>query len=169
MTDVTTPTPDAIDWEEKANKLPEMLNVLTILTFVGCGIGLIFSILAFTGAQKNYDNMVDLQGKMESAPAFSKSMMGPDPVGLAQKSLENRTPMLLLGLVGIALCLYGAIQMRKRKKTGFTIYVIGQIVPFLPMFIFIGIGLFSTFSLALAFAFPIIFVILYASQLKHLS
>jgi hypothetical protein len=165
MTEIT-PAIDTLDWNEKEKKLPGMLNVLTILTMVGCGLGLIAGIYLFTGAQKAYDKAVDMQGKTVAVPVI---LIGPDPVGMARKTLENRTPILLSGLIGMALCLYGAIQMRKRKKAGFSVYLVGQILPaFLNIFIFVGGRYYTSFTLSFALVFPILFIILYTTQLKHL-
>jgi len=159
---------DVLNWEEK-KKIPEMINVLSILTFIGCGLGLIGSIWAYANATKQYDKALDAQGKMENAPDFAKKLMGPNPVELAQRTLDNRLPILLLSLVAYVLCIYGAMQMRKLKKTGYSIYVIGEILPIAGLFIFIGIGLYGTFTLAIILLFPILFIILYSTQLKHLS
>lgn len=168
MTDINQPV-DFLTNEEKEKKLPEMLNVLTILTFVGCGIAFISSIWAYYSAAKSYDDIQRLQSKMEDAPAIAKSFMGPNMVEMARKSLENRLPILLLGLVAAALCLYGAIQMRQKKKAGFTAYVIGELLPLVATFIFIGFGAFGGISIGFAILFPLVFVILYATQLKHLA
>jgi hypothetical protein len=165
----SNPTVDTLDWDEKGKKLPDMLNVLTILTFIGCGLGLISSIWSFSSAQKGYDAAVDMQSKLDNLPDYAKRMMGPDPVAMARKSLENRMPILLLTLVAVALCLYGAIQMRKKKKAGFSLYLIGEVLPIITTFIFLGFGLLSGFTLTLAFFFPVLFIILYATQLKHLA
>jgi hypothetical protein len=168
MTD-SNQTVDFLTDEEKGKKLPEMLNVLTILTFVGCGLTAISAVWAYSGAVKTYDDMQRLQSKMEDAPAIAKSLMGPNVVEMARKSLENRLPIMLLGLVATALCLYGALQMRQKKKAGFTIYTIGELLPLVTSAIFVGLGLISGFSLGFAILFPLVFIILYATQLKHLA
>jgi len=168
MTSTNQPA-DILNLEEGRKKLPEMLNVLTILTFVGCGVGCISSVFSFFNAQKSYDSIVEAQGKLENAPAFVKKFAGPGMVEIARKSLENRLPILLLALVGYGLCLYGAIQMRAWKKEGFSIYLLGEILPVIAGFIFVGMGLFSGFALIGALLFPAVFIILYATQLKHLS
>ncbi|HZE82878.1 MAG TPA: hypothetical protein VE035_01155 [Puia sp.] len=167
MSDPQQPV-DTLQWEEK-KKIPEMINVLTILTFVGSGIGLISSYWSYSSAAKNYDKILDAQSKMENAPDFAKKMMGPHPVELAQKTLDNRLPVMLLNIVSCLICIYGAMQMRKLKKTGYSIYVIGEILPIAALFIFIGIGLYGGFTLAIILLFPILFIILYSTQLKHLS
>ena len=153
--------------EEK--KLPDMLNVLTILTFVGCGLGIVFSLYGFATAPANYQKMVQMQDKMDEMPGFVKNMMGKDPVGTSLKLLDNRTPLLLLSLVGCGLCLYGALQMRKLKKGGFPIYILGDIVPLIGSVIFIGTSTLGGFSGMFGIAIVIIFILLYASQLKYMS
>jgi hypothetical protein len=168
MTDINQPV-DFLSNEEKAKKLPEMLNVLSILTFVGCGLFALTSVWGYFSAPKSYEEAQRLQSQMENVPAFAKSLMGGNMVEIARKSLENRLPILLLGLVGYALCLYGAIQMRQKKKAGFTIYVIGEILPLVTSFIFIGAAAFGGLSFAFALLFPAVFIILYATQLKHMA
>src|ERR1700761_6074937 len=110
MADINQPQAD--NWMENPKKLPAMLNLLTILTFIGSGLGLISSIAGYFTAQNNYDQQVKLQDKMDDMPDIVKHMMGPNPMETAHKQLENRLPIMLLGFVGCALCLYGAIQMR---------------------------------------------------------
>jgi hypothetical protein len=160
---------DVLNWDEKEKKVPEMLNVLTILTFVGSGLGLCSSVWSYATASKTYDRVLDAQSKMENAPDFAKKLMGPHPLEMAQKTLENKMPILLLSLIAYGLCIYGAIQMRQRKKMGYSIYVIGEILPIAATFIFIGAGLLGGFTMAMMLLFPAIFIILYSTQLKHLS
>ena len=71
---------------------------------------------------------------------------------------------LIIGLVGIALCFYGAMKMRKLQKQGFFIYVAGQLMPIIYTFVTVGVG----FGL-IGVIIPIVFIVLYATQLKELS
>ncbi len=167
MADVQTQT-KLYAWQEEGKKLPDMLNVLSILTFIGCGIGFLFSLYGFINARATYDNMVKMQDKMDQMPGFVKNMMGPDPVGMSLKLLENRTPIFLLNLVAYFLCLYGAIQMRELKKIGYSVYVLGQLVPFVTTYIFIG-SMPLGFSTMFAILLVLIFLILYATQLKYMK
>jgi hypothetical protein len=166
MTDVQKPaTPD--NWLEEPKRRPETLNVITILTFVGSGMGILTQIYSYFKAQSNYDQIVQNQDKLEQLPGFLKKMMGSDPVGMARKTLETRTPMLILVVVAAALCIYGALQMRQLKKIGFPIYVIGELLPFVAYYIFIG--QMSVFSLVFALLIAGAFIAMYATQLKHMS
>ena len=159
---------DILDFDGSKRKIPEMLNVITILTFVGCGVFAIGNIYSFSHAQKGYDDLVQAQDKLADAPEFLKSMAGPKMVEVARLSLENRVPILLLALVGYGLCLYGAIRMRALKKEGFPVYVLGQLVPVVASFIFLGTGSFGGLAL-IGLLFPVVFIILYATQLKNMS
>jgi hypothetical protein len=165
MTETSVKT-DVLNWEEP-KKLPDMLNVLTILTFIGCGLGGIFNIYGFFNAQHTYDQVLQMQDKIDQLPGYIKNMMGSDPVGMAQKALDNRLPILLLNLAGVGVCLYGALQMRKLQKAGFGTYILGDILPYVSMFLFQGVTV--GFGLYVGVLFTAIFVILYATQLKYMK
>jgi hypothetical protein len=154
-------------WLEEPRKLPDMLNVLTILTFIGCGLGALFSIYGYLNARSGYERLVEAQGQLDNAPAFLRSFMGPEAVEMARKSYENRLPILILSLVSYALCTYGALQMREFKKSGFGIYTIGELLPLAFGLIFFGTRSFMGFGL-ISIIFTALFIILYATQLKYL-
>lgn len=168
MADINRPS-DQGNWLEEPKKTPDMLNVLTILTFIGCGIFFIFALYGFLGAQSLYDSAVANQQKMERMPDWVKNLQGPDPVGTARASLENKVPIFLLTFVAYALCTWGAIQMRKLKKQGFSIYVIGELLPLLTGYLFIGSSAVTGSRIVLGLLFIGLFVILYATQLKYMK
>ncbi len=166
-------TTDTLNYDQNTKpKLPTGLNVLTILTFIGCAIQLIGSVYGYMTAQKNYEGMDDVIAKMnsDSMPAWAKSMMG-DPEHfkeLITKSYENRIPLVLLSLVAVALCFYGALQMRKLKKQGYLLYVIGEVLPFLTQALFIGVFVLSGFAMIFGVCIALLFIILYTVQRKKL-
>lgn len=158
--------------EFEQTPLPTGLNVLTILTIIGCVIGLVFSVIGFVSAKSSYDKKEQVIEQMKSAetPKFLKSMMG-DPVNFEQtviKSYENRIPILLLSLVAVALCFVGAMQMRKRKKQGYLLYVIGELIPFVTIAFFIGFFALSGFTFIFSVVIAVVFILLYTMQKKHL-
>jgi hypothetical protein len=166
MTDFQQPGAPA-NLLEEPKKRSETLNVITILTFIGSGIAIISQVYSFFKAQASYDQMVAMQDKMDQMPGFMKGMMGGDPIEMTRKALENRTPLLILNVVAAVLCIYGAMQMRQLKKAGFPIYVIGELLPFATMFIFLGSM--GGFALIFSLLIAAVFIFLYASQRKHLS
>lgn len=153
-------------------KLPTGLNVLTILTFVWCAVQLLSSLWGFISAKKSYDGIEKLSEQLnsENMPGWVKSMMGdPDTmIKMITKSYENRIPIVLLSVVAVALCFYGALQMRKLKKQGFLLYTIGELLPFLTQFLFIGAFAFAGFMMYFFIALALLFILLYSMQRKHL-
>jgi hypothetical protein len=168
MADLNQPA-NTENWLEEPKKLPSMLNVLTILTFIGNGLGFISAFYSFFSAASSYDKIVQAQDQLDQMPGFVKNMMGPDPVGTARRMLDNRLPIMLLTIVGCALCSYGAWQMRKLKKTGFTIYILGDVVPFISLALFVGVSTLTGFSGIFGLIIAVVFVILYGTQLKYLK
>lgn len=161
---------DVLDFAgEGKPKLSTGLNVITILTIIGSILGLISSLYSFINAKKSYETLKETldSGKLENAPGWAKGMMTPEMLEVTKKMFENRMPIMIIGLLGSALCLYGAIEMRKLKKQGYMLWLIGEIVPIIGMVFFVGMGAFSGFSL-IGLIFPAIFVILYTVYKKEL-
>jgi hypothetical protein len=153
-------------------KLTGTLNVLTILTFIGCAIQLLSTLWSYINAQKSYDEKDKVIEQMKSGeiPGWAKSMMGdPDQFNqLITRSYENRLPILILGLVSVFLCFYGALQMRKLKKQGYIFYVIGELLPFVTMIAFIGAFSLTGFGFYISAGIALLFILLYTTQRKNL-
>ena len=166
-------SPDVLNFDTNSKpKLPSGLNVLTILSSIGCALQLIGSLYSFFTAKKSYEGLDKLTEQMnsENMPGWVKSMMG-DPermVKMITKSYENRIPIILLSLVAIALCFYGALQMRKLKKQGFLLYTIGELLPFLTQVLFIGAFSLSGFAMYFGIGIAALFILLYSMQRKYL-
>lgn len=153
-------------------KLSSTLNVLTILTFIGCAIQLVGALWQFSVAQKNYDERDTVISKMNSPemPAFARSMMGSpkDYEMMVTKSMENKIPLLIIGLLSAGLCFFGALQMRKLNKQGYLLYVIGELLPFISMIFFIGTFAMKGTGFYVGVAITLLFILLYTSQRKKL-
>lgn len=122
------------------------------------------------------------QPTTNNVPQFLKVLFILSYIGVALQILGNLMIIgTTAGIIGIAAalgCLFGVLQMRKLKKTGFFIYSIFEILPTIYGLITLGGAMFSlgglgggimaiyTFASAL---FPIIFIILYAVNFKHLK
>jgi hypothetical protein len=164
MADLNRPADSSFLDEPK--KMPEMINVLTILTFIGSGLGIVGGFWSFIKARASYEALSS--ANLDRLPDWAKRMSGGDPLETARKALENRVPILLLGLIGCSLCIYGAIQMRQLKKSGFTLYIIGELLPVISAVIFLGDGA-SGIGAIFGYCINILFIVLYATQLKNLK
>jgi hypothetical protein len=153
---------------EDQNKLPSTLNVLTILTIIASSLGFISTFWTFFRAQANLDAMIKAQDNMDKLPDWVRKLSGPHPVESARAMLDNRLPVLVISLLSVALCFMGALQMRKLKKVGFSFYILGDIVSFATG-IFIGFDILTTITGGFVIGFTLLFIILYATQLKYLK
>ena len=104
---------------------------------------------------------------MANAPGWVKNMMSPEMLEVTRKMYENRIPIMVISLVGAALCLYGALEMRKLKKQGYLIWLVGEVLPIVALLIFVGTAALSGFGL-IGLIFPVIFIILYTVFRKDL-
>ncbi len=152
-------------------KLPAGINVLTILTFIGSGIGILSGIWSYFKSAENLTKMEEMVSKpeFEKMPDFVKKMYSPESLELYRKLDANKLPIIVLTIIAAGLCVYGAIEMRKLKKSGFYTYAIGELLPFVGYLIFVGTGFFATgFSAYIGIGICALFIILYATQLKYL-
>lgn len=159
---------DQLNTFEENKKLPTGLNVLTILTFIGCAFELYSSVSNFFNGRKALDEFDKASEKLSQAPAFFQKLASPEAREMMEKSIDNKVPMFVIALIAISLCVYGAVEMRKMKKQGYTFWLIGELLPFVSVFIFIGTVYLKTIYVYFAII-PAIFILLYTLQRKHLT
>ena len=160
--------PEVLNFDESIKpKIPTGLNVLTILTFVGCAWELYSTVNNFIGGKKALEEMEKAQEKLAEAPAWARKLAGPEVQEMMLQSFNNKVPIFIIGLIAVTLCFYGALQMRKLKKEGYFLWLVGEILPFIGSVIFVP-ALFNTLFIYFSI-FPLLFIILYTVQRKHLT
>lgn len=147
--------------------IPQGLNVLTILTFIGCSIFFLLSlatpwILKFS---KNLMDKATSSGQELTPEQLEKIQLGRANIELSE---INMIPLMVIGIAGILLCFVGALMMRKLKKDGYWIYVAGQILPLVSTAFIMGVAQYKEIGSLVMLAFPVIFIILYTVNRKHL-
>ena len=149
---------------EGVPKRPQFLTVLCILTYIGVGLGIIGSIFGWWSMNK-MSQLMDTNSGMEdmgSMPGMEEAM---DKIGPALKWANE---LLITGILGCILCLVGALQMWKLKRIGFYIYVVGEVVPVIISGILMGASAFGGMQI-FGLVIPVIFLVLYGINFKHLS
>jgi hypothetical protein len=162
-------TNDILGQEHNTKKLiPQGLNILTILTFIGCGFSILTSLFAkpiMEFSLKIINKGLEKSSEM-SANEVAKIVKQKESI---EAFLENAIVLGITGFVGGVLCLVGAIMMRKFKKDGFWIYLAGQLIPFIAGLVLLGSQQFTGLSSYIIAAIPFVFIALYAAQRKHLT
>lgn len=168
---ITKETTSAISaFDENANPvLPTGLNILTILTFIGCAVFGLFTLLSpiiykfFLGIM---DKAVS-SGKELTEKELADMAAGRAAIELAS---ANLVPGIIVSMIGIMLCLVGALWMRKFKKDGYWLYVAGQLIPVIGGFFLFGSKQYTGIgSYIIGIGIPLIFILLYTLQRKYLT
>jgi hypothetical protein len=144
-------------------KRPQFLTVLCILTYVGVGVGIIGSVLAWWGMSVMSKMIAENGGDPEGIPGLD-----PDKIEQTMAMIKYSNVMLISGIVGSLICLLGALQMWQQKKMGFYIYVVGEVAPLIVSAVCLGSLAFAGWGI-IGVVFPTTFIVLYAMNLKHLS
>lgn len=144
----------------EAGKRPVFLTVLCILSFIAAGFAVLGYITvitlmgAATAVASNLEGMAGESGANASA-AMSEAMSKMPSAGLTWA-------YIVVGFLCTLVGLFGVIKMWKLQKIGFFLYVGSAVVSMI-----MGI-VYSGFS-PMAVIFPVLFIVLYGLNLKHLK
>lgn len=152
---------------------PTFLTVLCILSFIGGLWGAVEGFRnAFTGkAQADLEEarakMEELSGMIDDGSGFAERMME-EAITLAEKAAEHAQTLGLAGLVFSVLGLLGVWRMWNLRKDGFWIYTFAALAGLaVPLALLGGSG---TALLGMGFGafITLLFIVLYALNLKHM-
>lgn len=152
---------------------PTFLTVLCILSFIGGALGIFNGITTLMTPPLD-QAMSELQAEMDKASAelgdqsAMVSNMMDGAMEIARKTAENAMPLGLAAIVLSALSLFGVWKMWNLQKQGFTIYTLASILGLITPLVFLGFSMLSIMSLGVGGFFSVLFIILYALNLKHM-
>lgn len=164
----TSPFVDPLDEGPKSTKLPGSLGTLTMLTIIACCIFIPLSIVGYFTAESTYANTEKVM-QTENMPSFMKYFYNEDTLEMNRLMMENKVSVLIINVVSLGLCLFGAIQMRKLMKQGFYLWLMGEILPIVGMPIFTGVLGLKGWGSIFGYALAALFIFLYSRQLKYLK
>jgi len=164
-----TPQSTDIFQNEKMPPAYGMLKTLTMLTFIGCALAYIFIFVGIADWGNYEKRLVEAQKLEEESrdnEVASKIMQGSAEV--IKKSHEHRYVVTATSLIFTTMCLFGAMRMRKLRKSGYPIYVIGELAPLAVSGVLLGFSFFGGIVMAISAVFALLFVILYTTQRKYM-
>ena len=158
---------DSLNFDEfKKPVLPQTLNVLTILTIIGCSI-LLIGVIASPWATKFSKAMLENPATSENLSPKKLEDLEHTKQILAITE-QNMIPLMVIGIAGIALCFAGAIMMRKLKKDGYWIYIAGQAITIIGTLFILGSYQFADWKNYFGYLITLVFIVLYTTQKKYL-
>jgi hypothetical protein len=154
---------------------PTFLTVLCILTFIGSAWGIFSSVSSYMNA--NVTSSIIGQTMDEAKEKIKEESSGTDSQ-IAEKVVSGVSSLVdpanmkknaLFMIVSNVLTLLGGILMFQLKKVGFWVYVAGTVLAILAPVIVYGATNILSLGMSIVYGFfGIIFVVLYAVNLKHL-
>jgi hypothetical protein len=150
-------------------KPSSLLSTSTILSIIGSAIAMISAVTAFVNAEVNYEKIQKMVNDKDvaKAPEFVKSFFNENALLMAQKAVENKVPIMIISLIAAALCLFGAVMMRKLKKDGLKLWMTGELLPIASNLVFLGAASMSGLAL-INLVFPAVFIVIYMICRKEL-
>lgn len=152
---------------------PTLLTVICIISFIIGAWGVISGVRSVTTDQTAA--LTEARQKMEEARAqlgdqadgMAGRMMD-SAMELTERAAENAKPMGIAGIVLALISLFGVWQMWNLKKSGFWLYLLAAIGGLVVPVAYLGGSMMALASVGFVGFFSIIFIILYAVNLKHM-
>lgn len=168
------------DFETEPEKRPSFLTWLCILTFIGSGWGIISGILSYTTAHKASrvfsenlhvrDSVVRNDTAKVTIRRNRFFSSGKIKGSFSKMFKEDNIRKSAIGkLIAAILTLTGALLMWQSKRTGFYLYIAGTIVAIAVPFYLFGNDLVAVGASSFVNFFGLIFIALYALNLKSLK
>ena len=168
------------DFETEPDKRPSFLTWLCILTFIGSGWGIISAILSYTTAHKasmvfsENLNIRDSIVRNDTAKVTIRRnrlfSSGKIKGSFSKMFQEDNIRKSALGkLIAAILTLTGALLMWQSKRTGFYLYISGTIIAIAVPFYLFGTDLVAVGASSFVNFFGLIFIALYALNLKSIN
>jgi hypothetical protein len=159
-----------LDHQPQAKTMTATINVLSILTFIGCGIAFISAIWSLYSSGKSMEQIAIMQEQVDQMGETSETAANImlQSIDMVKKQYDNRYLLLIVNLLATGLCLFGAIEMRKMRKNGFYLWLTGELLPILITVAIIGFNLMGGIVLGASLLFAGVFIVLYGLQVKHM-
>lgn len=175
-------------FETEQSGRPKFLKVLCILTFVGVGLVLLLSTFGvnsafFTSAE---DKAITREQTVEQVLKMNPEADEELVYSVLMDSEKYEASNLISGALCALISLAGALMMWKMQKTGFYIYMVGELLGYVITLVMHGMegmnagikaaSIWGSFSenlaigsMVLVILFDVAFIVMYAMNLKHLS
>ncbi|WP_302567687.1 hypothetical protein [Culturomica massiliensis] len=159
-------------FETNQLKRPTFLTVLCILTFIGSGWGVLSQLFSLL-----FTNLVDVSAQTEQLNTMMDNMESGAGTSflsgilsssqeVMQATMMHAKSIAVIGLVLSLLSLCGAILMFSLRRIGFYIYTVAQLLLLFVVPYFAGFSMIVVMGMLFSALFTVVFIILYALNLK---
>lgn len=167
------------EFDEEPTLRPTLLTVLCILTFIGSGWSILSNIWSYSSAEKTVvtfskkrpvhnDSSLNNDTVAIHAGNKSRSLFGERMMSSLSKvmTVDNIRKMAIGGILSSLLTLIGGLLMWWLRRKGFYLYILGVVIGLIVPFYLYGSNLMAVGISAFAGFFGLVFIALYALNLK---
>lgn len=152
---------------------PTLLTVICILSFIMGAWGVFSGIQNLTvdqaaALEKARVEMEQARADLGDQASGLPGQMLDSAMILAERSAANAKPIGISNIVLSLLSLFGVWQMWKLRKSGFWLYVLASVGALVTTVYFLGGSMIALFSVGFVGFFSLVFIVLYAVNLKHM-
>lgn len=158
---------------DTTSQRPTFLTILCILSFLA-GIWGIYGGIQSSFTDKPLEDLEEARTEMENAmdemgeaPAMVADMME-SAMALAESTAVNAQNLGYVSIATSLLSLLGVWFMWNLRRMGFYIYVVASLLGLLLPFAFLGFSTVALIGLGFGALITILFIVLYAVNLKHM-
>lgn len=164
--------------DKPETRRPTFLTILCVLTFIGSGFGLTSGVSNYINAEQAVNDKAMLQEAIDDAREQLEEADGGPALELLDEFSESVNDSYTmenirvngLGNAGSSLVtLLGALMMWCLRRVGFHLYVAGSILAMAVPYYAYGSGMIGMMNVLFTGAVGLLFIILYALNLKHLQ
>ena len=167
MNDINTTVPPV------AQARPTLLTVVCVIAFIMGAWGV------FSGVKQITQDSAVVLAKAQADMEQARADLGDNADGMAGRILEsameitekaaaNAVPIGIAGIILALISLFGVWQMWNMKKSGFWLYVVAAIGGLIVPLVFLGGSMLALFSVGFGGFVSLIFIILFAVNLKYM-
>lgn len=161
------------DLAEERGPRPGFLTFLCVLTFVYTGMSIISNLFSLITGPMSEEKLRELKVIMMEFSGQMKDI-GMDGLGRVYEKLylineatnANHYVFVLTSLLIVGLGLFAAIRMIKGVKLGFHLYIIYSLFTVMQLYLFVSAATIPTFLIITNVVFSVLFILLYALNLK---
>ncbi|MDE5417864.1 hypothetical protein L3049_07570 [Labilibaculum sp. DW002] len=156
--------------ETSPKQRPTLLTVLCILTFIGSGVNVFSNLMGMVMSPiKSFLGPEFFEMALQDIPEEPVKKFVEQAFEMAQLAIDHIFEISLANFILYAASLTGAILMFQLKKLGFYIYASAQVLLLFVAPAFIGFNLFTNIGILFGSFFAILFIALYAVNLKKMN
>ena len=163
---------EIIDQKEEKQERPSFLTTLCILSFIGGGYGFVMALYEMMKGGATEEDLEQLElarEQMEEVGSPAMSGFLDSSIEMSEKMAAHNFEISLFGAIFSAMSILGVFFMYKQQKKGFYLYTAANLLAVVPGLVLLGGNMMVMATYGGITLISLVFIGMYAANLKHMS